>query len=289
MGENKKVSQERYINQDTSDINNLSTKEKEVMNDNLKAPHSDLLYNQRVVDIMNGWLTGQEDHLPINQMQSSGYVMPNVTTHGTVLQDRVGRSYNANPPTNNRNCDGTPNYHIEGEGYLVTAAKKGCSPMTWNEAVDLCQSKSMVIVSLGHSVDKAHAKRILDIALMHGDAGFWTGGYVTHPDNSRVVNSIVWTSLSGDTELVQQGKNYFSKNSRLANGAGQPDNWEYIRAVESGVPRNHAVKEHCVAATYNHMDEEGVKLHDLACYHKLHVVCEKMKMPKIFMPDLLGY
>lgn len=90
------------------------------------------------------------------------------------------------PPTDLSACDPAPNLKIDDSEYLVTFPKPGCKPMTWMEAVDFCQANNMVITSLGSSVDQLTASKIMAIpAQFPGMPGFWTGGYVAHPSDSR--------------------------------------------------------------------------------------------------------
>jgi len=179
------------------------------------------------------------------------------------------------PPSDLSTCDGAVNYHSNGDDFLVTSVMKGCRPMSWSEAVDFCHSKNMAVVSFGSSIDNAKANRILNIAKLHQDAGFWTGGYIHHPEDQRVPSNIVWVSRFPETNFVHQIKKYFSHGSKLAYSNGQPDNYEYIR-----MGNNIKLKENCVAMMYNHFGDDGAKLHDLACHHQLNVVCEKQKMPE---------
>jgi len=179
------------------------------------------------------------------------------------------------PPSDLSTCDGAVNYHSNGDDFLVTSVMKGCRPMSWSEAVDFCHSKNMAVVSFGSSIDNAKANRILNIAKLHQDAGFWTGGYIHHPEDQRVPSTVVWVSRFPESNFVHQIKKYFSHGSKLAYSNGQPDNYEYIRMG------NHIkLKENCVAMMYNHFGDDGAKLHDLACHHQLNVVCEKQKMPE---------
>lgn len=184
------------------------------------------------------------------------------------------KPYQLPPSTDLSTCDGATNYHSNGDDFLVTSVMKGCRPMSWSEAVDFCHSKNMAVVSFGSSIDDAKANRILNIAKLHQDAGFWTGGYISHPNDKRVPSTIVWASKFPETNFTYQTKKYFSKGSRLPNGSGQPDNYEYI------MMGNQMMNENCVAMMYNHLAEDGAKLHDLACHHQLNVVCEKQKMPE---------
>ena len=170
------------------------------------------------------------------------------------------------------NCDPTPNVDIDGKNYLATGDKPGCPPMTWSEAADFCQSKAMSLVSLSKSVDPITAKDILDIPKKLGDGnttGFWTGGYVMHPDDPRVSNSVVWSTVSREAEIIRPGEGYFSATGEI--GEAQPDNWEYV-ASGSNDP---SMEEHCVAVLNNKYDD-GQKLHDLRCNVRLPVVCEEV-------------
>jgi len=176
------------------------------------------------------------------------------------------------PPTDLSRCVALPNHDIDGSEYFVSAvAAQDCPPMTWSEASDFCQANLMSIVSLGKSVDPVTAQEILNITKKVANMeGFWTGGYVTHPENSRVSNSVVWSSISRETELVTPGQGHFSSTGET--GSPQPDNWAFM--ASSGDPYQ---SEHCLAVLNNKYGD-GSKLHDLNCNIKLPVVCQALKI-----------
>jgi len=180
------------------------------------------------------------------------------------------------PPTDLSRCQALPNLDIDGSDFFVSSgapdAALTCPPMTWSEASDFCQSSLMSIVSLGKSVDPITAQEILNITNKFDNMeGFWTGGYVTHPDNSRVSNSVVWSSISRETELVSPGQGHFSPTGET--GQAQPDNWAF---VASG-GQDPYLREHCLAVLNNKYGD-GSKLHDLSCSIKLPVVCQALKI-----------
>jgi len=177
------------------------------------------------------------------------------------------------PATDLSRCEALPNLDIDGSEYFVSAGQgaESCPPMTWSEASDFCQANLMSIVSLGKSVDPVTAQEILNITNKFANMeGFWTGGYVTHPDNSRVSNSVVWSSISRETELVMPGQGHFSPTGET--GQPQPDNWAFV--ASSGDPYQ---TEHCLAVLNNKYGD-GSKLHDLNCNLKLPVVCQALQI-----------
>jgi len=177
------------------------------------------------------------------------------------------------PATDLSRCEALPNHDIDGSEYFVSAGSQGesCPPMTWSEATDFCQANLMSIVSLGKSVDPVTAQEILNITNKFANMdGFWTGGYVTHPENIRVSNSVVWSSISRETELVVPGQGHFSPTGET--GQPQPDNWAF--AASFGDPYQ---MEHCLAVLNNKYGD-GSKLHDLNCNIKLPVVCQALKI-----------
>lgn len=176
----------------------------------------------------------------------------------------------ASPPTDLSACDPAPNLKIDGSSFLVSHSKAGCNPMTWMEAVDFCQKNNMVITSLGSSVDQLTAKKIMDIPTKFtGMPGFWIGGYVAHPDDKRVANTVTWTAMSRDADLISPGQGIFSKTGE--SGEPQPDNWEFKNSTDKAPFK----KEHCLAVLNNKFND-GLKVHDLACFRKLPVVCKEL-------------
>lgn len=137
----------------------------------------------------------------------------------------------------------------------------------------------MRLVSLSQSLDPDTAKTIMNIAQDFNLEGFWSGGYVSHPIDERVINTVVWSSTTMETEIVAPGDGYFSKTGET--NAPQPDNFAFV--ASGGTDR--AKEEHCVAVLNNRYND-GIALHDLTCDVRLPVVCQEIDFG-IMSPETL--
>lgn len=87
-------------------------------------------------------------------------------------------------------------------------------------------------------------------------------------------NTVTWTAMSRDSDHVVPGQGMFSKAG--AAGEPQPDNWEFKNSTDKAEFK----QEHCLAVLNNKFND-GFKVHDLACYKKLPVVCKEPNLNPI--------
>jgi len=135
-----------------------------------------------------------------------------------------------------------PNHNFGGKGYLVSW-RLGCTHFTQAEAAAYCRSNGLTPISLD---DPSKEREFATLVAREGQPWFWTGGTVNTGarsvswPNGRTTTPSLWSSTGGL-------------------GRSQPDNREG--------------NERCLGVL-NNFYKDGVKFHDVACYHKKPVICE---------------
>lgn len=131
--------------------------------------------------------------------------------------------------------------------------KFGCASFQQSEAKEYCNSMGMEPVSLDTPAKQDEFNRLI---AQDAQRFFWTGGIVDHAQKT-----VFWSNPAAQPVA-------FSNSVHWSHTGGaklpQPDN----RAQgEEGIP------EACLGIL-NNFYADGIKWHDVACYHKKPTVCE---------------
>lgn len=151
-------------------------------------------------------------------------------------------------------------------GYLDDIAQ----PVSWSQARDSCKSYCTDLISVNYEEEY-----IVMRDLMHQlDVDyFWTAGHVCERDQcgekSLPININGWRWVDTNermppTNTTPPGWTFNPWSHTGFNKVQQPDNAEYAVTGKN---------ESCMAVLHNVYDD-GVKFHDVACYHPKNFICE---------------
>lgn len=141
---------------------------------------------------------------------------------------------------------------------------------TWSEARSKCQKYCMDTVSIETQEEFDAVKKMLEDDLVDY---IWTSGHIC--DNPRCLgddkfnppNNWYWVNNGvqlPSTDRIAAGWTFNPWSYTGFNEVPQPDNAEY------GLSRRN---ESCLAVLHN-VYSDGIKFHDVACYHKKALFCE---------------
>lgn len=169
-------------------------------------------------------------------------------------------------------CSKDVNMNAAGRDLLLTSiGGEGCPKMTWDDALNFCQSAGLRGLSLGSSKSEEDIEELMSKALdpYLKMETFWVAGYVLHPmvDGGKIQLKWVTESANGTPEDVVPGTGHWSTFG--LDGRMQPDNWHYRTASP---PADEAKLEMCLAVKVV-QGEAG--WHDLPCSEQHPVVCEE--------------
>jgi len=176
------------------------------------------------------------------------------------------------PLEQEESCSKDVNMNAAGRDLLLTSiAGDNCPEMTWDDALNFCQSAGLRGLSLGNSKTEEDIEELMSKALdpdLRMET-FWVAGYVLHPPFEGGKIQLKWVTESADetAEDVVPGTGHWSTYG--LDGRMQPDNWLYRT---SPPPADEAKLEMCLAVK---VVQGEVGWHDLPCAETHPVVCEE--------------
>lgn len=165
-------------------------------------------------------------------------------------------------------CENRPReFSINGRNYFFSGHQKATrgKEVGWLEARNICRKYCMDTISIESQEEFEMVKSMVEYYLI---GYLWTSGRVCDGGCDKVdLSSWYWTHNNARLFPVNRNPAGWEYNPWSTTGylqQPQPDNAEFYVNGKN---------ESCLAVLHNVYDD-GIKFHDVACYHKKPFICE---------------
>lgn len=182
-------------------------------------------------------------------------------------------SFNLVTSRDPQKCRNRPvDFTINGVNYFFSGIQPNLKYLQvgWAEARQICRSYCMDSISINTQQEFEVMKKVLEENLVDY---IWTSGHECWPNECNFysepknINGWVWTNDNEKVPATNKNPPGWSFNPWSQTGflkKPQPDNAEFT------VNRKN---ESCLGVLHNVYDD-GIKFHDVACYHRKPFICE---------------